>query len=128
MLAIAGRYSSSELRGSIDYWLSDRVESGQVPRQVLGRDGRILVTEWQDEEALVYQLADKFQLFLYLQDLPSAKPVILVRGLALGLTRDPVPDPAPSTIGGDTGVAHLSVLDINGNTVSYIPLPNLQNK
>ena len=61
MLTISGRYSSSELdlRGSIDYWLSDRVDSGQVPRQVLGRDGRILVTEWQDEKALLFQLADK---------------------------------------------------------------------
>ena len=62
----------------------------------------------------------------YLQELPYATPALLVRGLALGLTRDQVPDVAPSTVG--TGVAHLSVLDINGNTVSYIPLPNLQNK
>ena len=52
------------MKGSVDYWLSDRVESGQVPRQVLGRDGRTLVTEWQDEEAIVYQLANKVEFLI----------------------------------------------------------------
>ena len=55
-------------------------------------------------------------------------PSLLERGLAMAFTQQPLPPPyssGGSQLPGAKPGAHLSVVDINSNTVSYVPLSNL---